>query len=93
MKNIANESHRIADELEHKANERYQREIAESEASKKAYVEACEEFARKIRELSREQDDKTEEIGGYCKKCGAEISRDWMYCPDCGREIVREGTG
>ena len=93
MKNMVDESHRIADELEHKAKERCMKEIAESEAGRKAYVEACEDFARRIRELVREQDDKTKDMNGSCSKCGAELSSVWMYCPDCGREIVREGTG
>lgn len=93
MKNLVDESHRIADELEHKAKQRCEKEIAESEAGRKAYVEACEDFARRIRELAREQDEKTEDMNGNCSKCGAEISSTWMFCPDCGRMIDKEEVG
>lgn len=93
MKSIVDESHRIANELEHRANERCAKEIAESEAGRKAYVNACEDFARRIRELVGEQDDRTENMNGNCSKCGAEISSTWMFCPDCGRRIVKEGAG
>lgn len=88
MKSMVDESHRIADELEHQAQQKYAKEIAESESARKAYISACEDFARQIRELARQQDDKTRIKNGNCEKCGEELSAGWSYCPDCGREII-----
>lgn len=88
MKNIVDESHKIADDLEHAATERHAKEAAESEAARKAYVQACEDFARRIREYARKQDDETGIINGNCEKCGEELSAGWSYCPDCGRKII-----
>lgn len=93
MKNIIGESHRIANELEHEAAIKCEREVAEAETARKAYYQACEDFARQIRKLGMEQDGTTKMISGNCEKCGAELlSLGWLYCPDCGREIIREGT-
>jgi len=89
MRNIVDESHRIANELQHKRTELHIKEVAVVEAAYKAYEAACEDFARELRRLDQ-QDARTQNADGNCSKCGAELSANWMHCPDCGRQIVKE---
>ena len=80
---IVDESHRIADELQHKRTELYIKEIAVIEAAYKAYEAACEDFARELRKLDQGTD-------GNCSNCGAELSADWKCCSNCGRWLDDE---
>lgn len=92
MKNIVDKSHRIADELQHGASQRHAIKLAAAGAYHEGYAQACEDFAKEIRDLARQQDDKTTITVGNCSKCGAELSCTWAYCPDCGRQIVKGET-
>jgi len=78
---ITDESHRIADELQHKRTELYIKEIAVIEAAYKAYEAACEDFARELRRL----DDREQDLDGSCSNCGAPIRASWNFCPICSR--------
>jgi len=80
---ITDESHRIADELQHKRTELYIKEIAVIEAAYKAYEAACEDFARELRKLDHGTD-------GNCSNCGAELCADWKCCSNCGRWLDDE---
>jgi len=80
---IIDESHRIADELQHKRTELYIKEIAVIEAAYKAYEAACEDFARELRRL----DDRGEGTDGVCSNCDAGLDASWNHCPICGREL------
>jgi len=80
---ITDESHRIADELQHKRTELYIKEIAVIEAAYKAYEAACEDFARELRQL----DDREQDLDGSCSNCGAPIRASWIFCPICRHRL------
>ena len=50
-------THEIANDLEHRASMELGKEVAEAQAKHKGYTQACEDFARAMREkISQNQD-------------------------------------
>lgn len=50
-------SHEIADDLEYKAEQERNKKIRDAETHYNAYVQACEDFGRRLRDHAQQQEN------------------------------------